>query len=318
MPDLVSVIIPAFNAEKTIARAVDSVLAQTYSPVEVIVVDDGSTDGTRDICESYGNRIHYIYQKNKGVSSARNQGIEAAKGYFIGFLDSDDWFLPNKIQTMVTLYSEYPLINCMTSAYYIDDGKSRKPYPQPGKICSSGGNGIVSIFREFSRGNYIIHPNTVLIRTSVFKTIGVFNEHWRFGEDLEMWARIAGQYEWVYSEKPLSVYNRDSINSVCSQSSPDQHGLDFLYTDQGMKTFIKPEYHADFLLWRKKELLTRLNYGLISKNRTFVSECCERLKDDYSLLVRIFIGVHFMPKETWPFITKSLLCALRIYSKFFS
>jgi glycosyltransferase involved in cell wall biosynthesis len=95
---MISVVIPAFNAGQFIRRTVDSILAQTYSDFEIIVVDDGSTDNTADVVRSYGPKVRYIYQQNAGDGPARNTGITAAEGDWIAFLDHDDEWLPKKLQ----------------------------------------------------------------------------------------------------------------------------------------------------------------------------------------------------------------------------
>ena len=107
---LVSIVIPAWNAERYIKEAVDSALNQTYPSTEVIVVDDGSIDGTRAILEPYlaTKRIIYIYQVNKGLAGARNTGIRAASGEYIALLDSDDLFLPQKIEKQALVLKEHP------------------------------------------------------------------------------------------------------------------------------------------------------------------------------------------------------------------
>ena len=104
---MVSVIIPVFNREYCINRAIDSVLNQTYKNLEVIVVDDGSTDKTLDVVNKYADRIKVIRQENSGPSRARNAGIKASKGFFVGFLDSDDEWLPTKIEKFTVLRSPH-------------------------------------------------------------------------------------------------------------------------------------------------------------------------------------------------------------------
>ncbi|MBM2835200.1 MAG: glycosyl transferase [Candidatus Brocadiaceae bacterium] len=94
----VSVVIPTYNRAPYVIMAIESVLAQSYQDYEIIVVDDGSTDGTRDVLEPYRDRIRYMYQDNKGVSAARNTGIQESRGEWIAFLDSDDEWLPNKLE----------------------------------------------------------------------------------------------------------------------------------------------------------------------------------------------------------------------------
>lgn len=99
----VSVVIPAYNAARFVNATIDSVLAQTFQDFEILVVDDGSTDKTKEILEAYGDKIHYLYKENGGVSSARNYGIEDAKGKYIAFLDADDVWMPEKLEKQVAL-----------------------------------------------------------------------------------------------------------------------------------------------------------------------------------------------------------------------
>jgi glycosyltransferase involved in cell wall biosynthesis len=107
-PPTVSVVIPAFNAEHYLAEAIDSVLAQTGAPLECIVVDDGSNDGTRRIAEAYGGKVRCLSRPNQGVSAARNAGIEAARGELIAFLDADDVWVPDKLERQTRLFCEVP------------------------------------------------------------------------------------------------------------------------------------------------------------------------------------------------------------------
>jgi len=107
-PRLVSVVIPTFNREKLVGAAIDSVLRQTYRPVEIIVVDDGSTDRTREVVEAYGDPVRYVHQRNSGVATARNTGLRVARGEFIALLDSDDEWFPWKLQAQVAVLDRYP------------------------------------------------------------------------------------------------------------------------------------------------------------------------------------------------------------------
>jgi len=103
---LVSVIIPTYNAQKFIAEAIDSILCQSYENIEIIVVDDGSTDSTKELVTNYDDRVYYYYQNHKGLSSALNRGLELAKGEFIAFLDADDLWLPNKLILQISKLQE--------------------------------------------------------------------------------------------------------------------------------------------------------------------------------------------------------------------
>ena len=109
-PGLVSVLIPTYNRAYIVEEAIESVLAQTYRPIEIIVVDDGSKDGTREALERFGDRIRYIYQDNAGLAAARNTGLAAARGEFVAFEDSDDVWVPWKLQAQVALMRHAPEI----------------------------------------------------------------------------------------------------------------------------------------------------------------------------------------------------------------
>lgn len=119
----VSVIIPTYNCEQYLAEAINSVLAQTYQNFEIIVVDDGSTDQTAKLLQSYGNRIRAIHQQNQGVALARNHGIQQAQGEWIAFLDADDIFLPNKLAAQIALADEFPDLGIIHSGWHRVDAQ---------------------------------------------------------------------------------------------------------------------------------------------------------------------------------------------------
>ena len=187
--DLVSVIIPAYNTARYIKAAVDSALAQTYPNVEVVVVDDGSTDNTREILSPYVNQgnIVYVHQKNGGLSSARNTGIKIAKGAYIALLDSDDMFLPEKLERQIDYLDTHPecaFLYCDIIHFYDDE---------PGTPLHldytyySGAEVLPALLKK----NFI-NPLTVVMRKSVFDTVGYFDVTIRqFAEDWDFWLRVA-------------------------------------------------------------------------------------------------------------------------------
>jgi glycosyltransferase involved in cell wall biosynthesis len=169
---LVSIIIPAYNVAPYVGQAIDSALAQTYKNIEIIVVDDGSKDGTRSVLEPYIAKklITYIYQNNKGLAAARNTGIKNSHGEFIALLDSDDLFLPEKIEKQVGyLVADTPgiLLN-LKETYYSGE----------------------YVFRGLLRRNFII-PLSVVFRKSEIDRVGLFNENFRRAEDWEYWLRLS-------------------------------------------------------------------------------------------------------------------------------
>ncbi|WP_052446513.1 glycosyltransferase [Geoalkalibacter ferrihydriticus] len=201
----VSIVIPTFNNEEYILDALESVINQSYKNIEIVVVDDGSTDGTQYALEKYKNKIKYIYQKNRGVSAARNKGISVSTGDFICFLDSDDIFEKNKIEKQLKIHKENEqLCVSYTDMAIFNGGKNfEKSYHKKNNMnCQSG-----FIFKNVVLGN-IISTITVMIKREVFNNVGLFDESLNIGEDYDMWLRIASQYEVGYVPEVLSFYRR--------------------------------------------------------------------------------------------------------------
>ncbi len=123
---LVSVIIPVYNGDRYIAQAIESILAQTYTNYEIIVIDDGSTDNTRDRLQPYWHQIRYFYQENQGVAAARNRGISESNGELVAFLDQDDFFLPHKLEVQVAGWDANPLLAIVNSGWRVVDLDGRE------------------------------------------------------------------------------------------------------------------------------------------------------------------------------------------------
>ncbi len=183
----VSVVIPTYNRYEFLKRALESVYAQTYLSSEIIVVDDGSTDKTSQIKKDFP-KIKYIYQKNSGVSSARNLGIKNAKHEWIAFLDSDDTWHKNKLELQMTFHKQNPtILMSYTNERWIRDSKEIKI---PKKFKKYGGN----IF-EKCLSHCIIAPSATIVHKDLLGSSGVFDEHLEVCEDYDLWLRIALENE---------------------------------------------------------------------------------------------------------------------------
>jgi len=190
LPDnTVSVVIPVFNAAAWIKETIDSILTQTYPVLEVLVVDDGSTDETAGIVQAYDNLVVYISQKHCGVSAARNRGISTAKGDLIAFIDGDDYWHPRKIEAQIKLLNKsgYAWASCETQPF---DSDTRQ-YIYGLTLPMQDGDVLAPLFL-----NNFIGSATPIVRRSVFDHVGYFNEAYeaRIGEDWDMWLRIASNY----------------------------------------------------------------------------------------------------------------------------
>lgn len=184
---LVSVIVPTYNRRRMLQEAIDSVLSQTYTHYELLVVDDGSTDGTQQLMAAYGDQIKAIYQKNAGVSAARNRGIRSSSGELIALLDSDDYWMPEKLTAQVDLFMNIPqAVICQTEEIWIRDGVRVNP-----KLRHKKMSGMIF---EASLPLCLISPSAVMMRKSLFDEVGLFDEMMPACEDYDLWLRITSKY----------------------------------------------------------------------------------------------------------------------------
>jgi len=178
---LVSIIIPAYNRADLISDSLESALNQTYSNHEIIVVDDGSTDRTWDVLTGYGDRIKAIRQPNAGASAARNRALREARGELVAFLDSDDAFLPEKLEVQVAFMQAHPEV-VMSYTSYFESDSALKP------IRVYAADSYPRGWRDMLKGCTIATP-TVMIRRPILEQTGLFDETLPVSEDLDLWCR---------------------------------------------------------------------------------------------------------------------------------
>ncbi len=192
----ISVIIPTYNRKHTLQRAIDSVLAQTFKPYEIIIVDDGSKDGTKEWLLLNYPSVQYIHQPNNGVSSARNKGIQISQGSWIALLDSDDEWMPEKLEYQ----SRFIEVNrnssfCHTNEIWIRNGvrvnqmKKHKKY----------GGDIFKHCLDICR----ISPSSSIIKKDVFEEVGAFDESLTVCEDYDLWLRVTAKFNILFLDEPL-------------------------------------------------------------------------------------------------------------------
>ncbi len=201
----VSVVIPTYNRARFVTKAIDSVLEQTFRDFEIIVVNDGSTDKTEEVLQPYQDQIVYFsYQGNKGAAYARNRAIELAQGEYIAFLDSDDFWQPEKLEKQIKFFDKHPdygLVATQCLVNVIDDDLRTIKYIKKEEIHYE-----LTYEKIFQRP--FIMPSSILIKKKCFDRVGFFDEELRVLEDIDIYLRLARKYKIGFINEPLTVYTR--------------------------------------------------------------------------------------------------------------
>lgn len=207
-----SVIIPLYNKAPYIEKALRSVLDQSYTDFELIVVDDGSTDESAKAAEAVLSNstvdCQLVRQENAGVSTARNNGVARSKGDYLCFLDADDWWAPTFLERMDWLIEEYPEAGIWgVNYYYVKNGRM--------KVCvQNAETGYINYCKVYSDGMAMpLTSISVAVRPSVYHEFHGFNPKLKLGEDFDLWIKIALKYKVVFLDEPLAFYNQDSNSS---------------------------------------------------------------------------------------------------------
>ncbi|WP_229393479.1 glycosyltransferase family 2 protein [Methanosarcina sp. DH1] len=222
MKPKISVIIPLLNKGPHIRQALKSALNQTVRDFEIIVVDGGSTDNGPDVVRSFSdNRIIFFKQKGTGVSAARNQGVEASKADLIAFLDADDEWKPQHLETILKLKDRYPYAGAYTTAYKIKEENGRLRWAKYKAIPPEPWEGLIpNYFKSGALGEYPVWTSVVCIPRNIFNEIGGFPEKVWYGEDADIFGKIALKYPIAFSWYMGGIYHYDAVNRACNRQTP--------------------------------------------------------------------------------------------------
>jgi glycosyltransferase involved in cell wall biosynthesis len=284
---LVSVIIPAFNVSKYIAKTAASVLEQTYKNIELIIVDDGSTDSTGAIVKSlFDQNIIYIYQENKGLPATRNTGIRASHGEFIAFLDADDFWHPTKIEKQVSVLLANPEIDVVYANFRWIDPTEHEVTANwnPRKFGKT-------LSEELHYHNIIAgSASSVMVRGKALQDVGLFDENLIFAEDLDMWRRLAYRHHF-YRINEYLVYIRINPSGIQANLEKAEKGR-LLYLEKVIATL--PLEYASI-----KTKVTFLTYSEIFR--------LNLIKKDFSRAFHYYrksssLGLHYFFWINWAFL----------------
>ncbi|MGB3647067.1 MAG: glycosyltransferase [Desulfobulbales bacterium] len=234
MEKFVSIIIPTYNRAYCLQKAIDSVLSQTYPYFELIVVDDGSKDNTANLVENYNSDIVFIRQENKGPAAARNRGVQAARYELLAFLDSDDWFVENKLEVQVRALQEKP-------AYLISH--TQEIWYRNGSILNQKTRHRKNSGDIFSQSLELcaVGMSTVLMYRKIFERFGLFDEEFPCCEDYELWLRVSAEQDFLLVDQPLTLKDggrNDQLSSLYRQ------GMDKFRIQAIMKILVSGRLNA--------------------------------------------------------------------------
>lgn len=257
-----SVIIPLYNKAPYVTKAIGSVLTQTFTGFELVIVDDGSKDDSAQVAEMAikgCDNCRLIRQENAGVSMARNNGVALSQGEYLCFLDADDWWAPTFLEEMSKLIAEFPDAGIYGTGYTIVNETKRKTRVSPIGVEPGFEKGYINYCQVYAKSLAMpLWTGAVCMSRKVFDEMGGFPKGIKLGEDFLLWIRIALKYKVVLINRPLSFYNQDvdAVNrGVGKLHNPEEHMLwnvDFLAEEE--KT--NPDY---------KQLIDNLRtYGLLS------------------------------------------------------
>lgn len=216
----ISVIIPTYNCAAFLPETLESVFAQTYSDLEIILVDDGSTDNTPTVVAPYLNRITYVRQKNGGLPAARNTGIRAAKGELIALLDADDLWIVDKLKRQLPRFgdAEVGIVYSDFSVRYTD-GRFQQSYLVNRPLASEG-----YVLENYIRSRFLF-PSTMVIRQKCFEEFGLFDEEMLACEDIELFARICSRWKVARVDTPLVVRYEGTHNITSNSRKINQYTI---------------------------------------------------------------------------------------------
>jgi len=216
MQPKITIIVPLYNKVAEVNRALKSILTQTISEYELLIIDGGSTDGSLNVVEPYlqDSRIHLLHQKSKGLPAGRNEAIHEAKGDLIAFLDADDEWHPDFLETIIYLYNTYPGAGIYATSYERCAIDRSKPSPLHGLPKPWEGY-LESYFKVYVESGFPpFCPCSVALSKDVFDKVGYFNPESSIGEDIEMWAKVAFHTKITFTTKICARYHLVASNKM--------------------------------------------------------------------------------------------------------
>jgi len=304
----VSVVIPLYNKGPYIARALNSVLAQTFQDFEVIVVDDGSTDDGAEVVRGFDDpRIRLIQQENQGVSAARNRGIEAARAELVAFLDADDEWMTGHLGTIIRLRRNAPEAGIYATSYIESFSKNEMRKPRFAEIPLKPWEGILpNYFKSCTYGDAPVCSSTACIPKHILIRFGGFQTGFWWGEDTDLWGRIAFNYPIAFSWNGGAILHRDAENRACNKKEPILRHPFVLSATKYLEEEVQIEKHTYYIReFVAKEKIAQALFNMQAGNskvaRSILKEC---RTEEFKLRKELFRLLCSLPMPVYSEIVK--------------
>lgn len=295
---MISIVIPLYNKAESILLTLDCVLRQTYTDWEVVVVDDGSTDGSGEMLGSINDpRFRLIRQQNAGVSAARNRGIAETKGEFVAFLDADDEWDHHYLESQMELVGKYPECQTFATNYSFRTHNGDCKHTILNKIAFQGESGILdNYFEVASFGHPPLWTSAVMVRKSALVAVGGFPVGVRSGEDLLTWARLACRYKIAYTKRVGAIYNLGEGYDFANlpprrQDAGDPVGKEL---QKLWRQFHTPHLKRYIAHWHKMRASVAIRYF---ERREALTEACKSFSCKPNTQILPFFILPLLPKR---------------------
>jgi len=299
MTEKFSVIIPLLNRGSYIKRAVESVLNQTIQHFEIIIMDGGSEDNGPEMVKSFDDpRIHFLEQRGKGVSNARNEAVHFSKNDYIAFLDADDEWMPHHLETILRLIKKYPQAGMFSTAYKISSAGKEPRWANYQAIPKPPWEGLLpDFFRSGAMGNDPVQTSVVVISRQVFYEMEGFPEGYWYGEDTDLFGKIALKYRIAFSWEFGAIYHVDALNRLGEKKLPLDHEEPFVKTARLalMQGKVLPELKESLQEFIAKKEIYRcywvLHEGKLTDAQIILKQCTTKLRKQEKMKLLILAGL---------------------------
>lgn len=251
--DSATVIIPAYNASSFIRRTIESVLEQEHHANEVYIIDDGSTDNTQEVVETYGEEVIYVYQPNAGAGTARNIGAQLAQSKYLFFLDAGDELVPASLRVLLTAIRKYPNAAAIFGAYQQMEEYDAVRIPEENRLLHrQQGLGIVEDMFEVMALWDCVRAGNVLVRKDILMDVGMFPTGRAHREDLYTWSCIAGRYDWAFFDAEVCTRHEER---AANEEHPDVSEIQWIFDEETMKKNVRESHWESYRIFRREEVL---------------------------------------------------------------